>query len=160
MVSAWLLEDAQDPEYSGYLNKKIETGVGLFFITTPSTQMQPTVSKEKNDYTFTLWRNEEKIIHTFKDAFATVSYGDEKSIPAAQLAKMNSPSYDGWTYHIYVQEHHAERDTEEIFIWISKEEFELLWPVLERIEGPQEEPEDDPYETQEVMRTVMRNYAY
>lgn len=122
--------------------------------------MQPTVSKENNDYNFTLWRDGKEILHTFKDAFATVCFGNEKSIPASQLAKMNGPSYDGWTYHIYVQQHYKERDTEEIFIWISKEEFETLWPILEGLQGPEEEPEDDPYETQEVMRTLMRNYPY
>lgn len=101
--------------------------------------MQPTVSKENNDYTFTLWRNDEKVVHTFKDAFATLSYGDEKSIPASQLAKMNGPSYHGWTYHIYVQQHHAERSSEEIFIWLSKEDFETLWPIFDSIDRPQEE---------------------
>jgi hypothetical protein len=106
-------------------------------------QMQPTVSYENNNYTFSLLRNGKEVVHAFKDAFATISYGNEKSIPSSQLAKMNGPSYDGWTYHIYVQQHHAEKDTEEIFIWISKEEFEILRPVLESIHGT-EDQENDP----------------
>ena len=69
-----------------------------------------------------------------------LSYGNEKSIPVNQLAKMNGPSYDGWTYHIYVQQHHTDRDTEEIFIWLSKEEFETLWPLLDSPEEYEEEP--------------------
>jgi hypothetical protein len=106
--------------------------------------MQPTVSEENNIYTFTLWRNNEKVIHTFKDACVTLSYGTEMSIPAAHFKKM-SPSYDGWSYHIYVQQHHADRSSEEIFIWLSKEEFETLWPILEGIEGPEEDQENHPY---------------
>ena len=119
--------------------------------------MQPTLTHENNDYVFTLWRDGKEVVHAFKDALAAVSYGNEKSIPVNQLAKMNGPSYDGWTYHIYVQQHHAERDTEEIFIWLSKEEFETLWPMLE---SPEDEPEDDPYAQQEVMRALMREYRY
>jgi len=108
-------------------------------------QMQPTVSyeKENNNYIFSLLRDGKEVVHAFKDAFATISYGNEKSIPPSQLAKMNGPSYDGWTYHIYVQQHHAEKDTEEIFIWISKEEFEILQPVLESIHGLEEDQEND-----------------
>jgi len=114
--------------------------------------MQPTVTNENDTYTFTLWRNNEKVVHVFKDAFAIISYGNEKSIPASQLAKMNGASYDGWTYHIYVQQ----GDSEETFIWLSKDEYETLWPLLE---GP-EEVEDDPYATEEIMRALMRDYRY
>ena len=119
--------------------------------------MQPTLTHENNDYIFTLWRDCKEVVYSFKDAFATVSYGNEKSIPVNHLAKMNGPSYDGWTYHIYVQQHHADRCSEEIFIWLSKKEFETLWPMLE---SPEDEPEDDPYAQEEVMRALMRNYAY
>ena len=122
------------------------------FFTTP--KMQPTVSHEKSEYVFRLWRNDEKVVHTFKDACVILSYGNEKSIPVNQLAKMNGPSYDGWTYHIYVQ-HHADSGSDETFIWLSKEEFGTLWPLLE---GPEEE-EDDPYATEEIMRGIMRDYA-
>ena len=120
--------------------------------------MLPSVSYEKNNYTFTLMRDGKEVLHTFNDAFATVSYGNKNSIPAFHLKKMNGPSYDGWTYHIYVQQHHKERDTEEIFIWISKEEFETLWPILESLQGPEEEEnkEDDPYAMEEWVRRVMR----
>jgi hypothetical protein len=96
--------------------------------------MQPTVSEENNDYTFTLWRDGKQVVHTFKDACVILSYGTEKSIPAAQLAKMNGPSYNGWTYHIYVQQHHADKNTEDIFIWLSKEEFYTLSPMLDIID--------------------------
>jgi hypothetical protein len=113
----------------------------------------PTVSHESNTYTFTLWRDGKEVTHAFKDACVILSYGNEKSIPAAQLAKMNGPSYEGWTYHIFVNP----RDGDETFIWLSKDEFEALQPMIESIEGPEEEKEDDPYETQEVMRAFMRN---
>ena len=99
--------------------------------------MQPTISHEKNDYVFRLWREGKEVVHTFKDACVTLSYGTEKSIPVNHLAKMNGPSYNGWTYHIYVQQHHADRSSEEIFIWLSKEEFETLWPILEGIDRTQ-----------------------
>ena len=112
--------------------------------------MLANLTHENDTYTFTLWRDE-KVVHTFKDACVILSYGNEKSIPVNQLAKMNGPSYDGWTYHIYVQP----RGSDETFIWLSKEEFETLWPLLE---GPEEE-EDDPYATEEIMRGIMRDYA-
>jgi hypothetical protein len=112
-----------------------------FFIT-PLEKMQPTVSKENNTYTFTLWR-EGKVIHEFKDACVIISYGNEMSIPINQLAKMNGPSYNGWTYHIYVQQHHAEKNTEDIFIWLYKEDFETLWPILDKIDRPQEEYDEE-----------------
>ena len=99
--------------------------------------MQPTVSHENNNYTFRLWREGKEVVHTFEDACVMLSYGNEKSIPADQLAKMNGPSYDGWTHHIYVQQHHVDKNTEEIFIWLSKEEFETLWPILESIDRTQ-----------------------
>jgi len=87
--------------------------------------MQPTLTFENNTYIFTLFHEDKKIIHEFKDCFVLVSVGNEKSIPASHLAKILGPSYDGWFYHIYVQS----REGEEMFIWLSKEEFEILEPI-------------------------------
>jgi hypothetical protein len=87
--------------------------------------MQPTVSHENNTYTFRLWREGKEVVHTFKDSFVTLYMGNEKSIPINQLARMNGPSYDGWTYYISAQPHEGD----EVVVWLSKEEFDILQPI-------------------------------
>jgi len=103
--------------------------------------MIPRLTFENRIFTFILMRDGKEVVCHFKDSFVVVSLGNEKSIPASHLARMNGPSYNGWTYHIYAQHNYEDRDSDESFIWLSKEEFDILSPIYEDLR------EKDFYET-------------
>lgn len=123
--------------------------------------MQPTLTHENETYTFTLWRNNEKVIYIFKDSFVTLYKGNEKSIPASQLKSMNGRSYDGWTYFISVQPWEGD----EVVVWLTKEEFEILQPIEYSLHvcgfcGAKsvECGEDHADEMRQIARESMRGY--
>ena len=117
--------------------------------------MQPTISLENNTYIFTLWRDGKKVVHEFENYYVLVCMGNELSLSPADRAKIGEPAFDGYYYYIYVQP----RDGEEIFIWLSEEEFQILEPMHYELQKPEEEPEDDPHDAQEVMRYIMHNFG-
>jgi hypothetical protein len=129
--------------------------------------MLPTLTFDanKNDtYTFTLWRDDKKVVHEFcgfsvsiNEKHETVIHGassvqihmaPEASFDAVDLAKINGPSCDGNFYYIYIEPCQGEG----IMIWLSKEEFDILEPILIDIEETR-------YENQEYefTRTTLRD---
>jgi hypothetical protein len=111
--------------------------------------MLPTVTFDanKNDtYTFTLWRDGKKVVHEFKGfsvsinrAYETVIHGassvgihgvDENICTPEDRAKIEGPAFEGVFYYICAQPFQGECS----MIWLTKEEFEVLDPILNDIQ--------------------------
>jgi len=110
--------------------------------------MLPTVTfNDDNEiYKFTLLRDNKKQVHQFKrfsvsvnDSNDTVIHGissvgiyeiDESVLEPHERPKFDGPAFDGKLYYISAQPFEGD----EIFIWLSKEEFQILQPMLDDIE--------------------------
>jgi len=128
--------------------------------------MLPTVTFEKDIYTFTLWRDDKKVVHEFKkfsvtinEKHDTVIHGissvgiheiDERVLEPHERPKFDGPSFDGKLYYISAQPYQGD----EIFIWLSKEEYEVLEPMMDAIS----EEEFQKYEY-EFTRTTLKDMA-
>jgi len=85
---------------------------------------------ENKTYTLTLWRDEKKVVHEFKNVSTVGIHGVEESIALPEdHVKINGPSCDGVFYYIWA-EHYNGEDT---MIWLSKDEADLLTPMLDDI---------------------------
>ena len=110
--------------------------------------MLPTLTfdKSKNDtYTITLWRDGKEVVHQFKgfsvsinDSYESVISGassitlhvaDEVSLLPSDRAQIDGPAFDGLVYYIWVTPFQGH----DILIWLSKEEHEILEPILAEI---------------------------
>jgi len=127
--------------------------------------MLPTLTYEKEVYTFTLMRKGNKQVYKFKNypttnpSDETIIYGissvgvyviDESVLKPEERAKFDGPTIDSKLYYISAQPFEGE----EIFVWLSKEEFGILQPILDDIE----EKEYEKYEY-EFTRTTLRDMA-
>lgn len=111
--------------------------------------MLPTVTFDanKNDtYTFTLWRDGKKVVHEFKGfsvtinekvetvihgfSFVTIHGIDERIILPEERAKIDGPASDGTLYYIYAEPFQGDCR----MIWLTKQEAELLLPMMDTIE--------------------------
>ncbi len=102
-------------------------------------KMLPTVIFDNSDYTyiFTLLRDGKKVVHEFKGS-VVIDNKAEDLIKPADRAKIDGPAFDGKFYYICFQQNQDDYD----LIWLSKEEFDILDPMLDEIE-------DDIYERYE-----------
>jgi hypothetical protein len=108
--------------------------------------MLPTITfDEDNGYTFTLWRDGKKILHEFKGFSVTIDEKHETIVNGFSSVAIHSVNEDIWTpedhariggpacdgvfYYIYAVPYSGE----DIMIWLSKEEFNILTPVLDDI---------------------------
>jgi len=112
--------------------------------------MLPTLVHEDGIYTFTLWRDGKKVVHTLKGFCVGVHSEPEDGLQPSLRAKVDGPSFDGILYYIWVEEFNGDEN----FIWISKNEFELLDAILIEIT-------EDLYESQsyEFTRTTLNDMA-
>lgn len=111
--------------------------------------MHPTISYDSEGnkgYTFTLWRDEKQVVHEFKgfsvtldenhetivNGFSSVSiHGIHESIMLPEdLNRIGGPACDGVFYYIYA----VSFGTEDRMIWLSKEEYDILLPILHDIQ--------------------------
>jgi hypothetical protein len=128
--------------------------------------MLPTLTFKDEIYTFTLRRNGKKVIHEFgsypvlvKDqdksvihgvSFVTIGSIEERTILPAARAKIDGPAFDGILYYICAQPFQGE----DIVIWLSKEESEVLQPILDDIQ--EEEFQKNEYQ---FTRTTLKDMA-
>ena len=114
--------------------------------------MLPSLTYEKEAYIFTLMRNGNKQVYKFGHGISSVGVYviDESVLKPEERAKFVGPTIDGKLYYISAKPFEGE----EIFIWLSKEEFEILEPILDDIE----EEDFEKYEY-EFTRTTLNNMA-
>ena len=112
--------------------------------------MLPTLSYENNTYTFTLWRDGKEVVHKFGDFSVTINEKHETIINGVSSVQIHtSPeACDGNFYYIYIEPFQGEN----IRILLSKEEFDILDPILIDIE----EEKFERYE-HEFTRTTLKN---
>jgi len=127
--------------------------------------MLPTVTIDtEGAYTFTLMREGKEVIHTFKsfsitvnEKYETVINGvssvwvhviDEDSMKPEERKKINGPAFEGQLYYIRAQPCQGE----DILIWLSKEEFDILEPMMDDI--AEEKFQRHEYE---FTRTTLKN---
>jgi hypothetical protein len=107
--------------------------------------MLPTLTYENKTYTFTLWRDGKKLVHEFKDFSVSVNdknetiihgfssvgiHGiDERIALPEDRERINGPACEGVFYYIYAQAYQGE----DSMIWLSKEEADVLQPILDDI---------------------------
>lgn len=117
--------------------------------------MLPTLTfdESKNDtYTFTLWRDGKEVVHQFKGFSVTLNesyesvihgassitlhYADKSTLTPSEISQINGSVYapvnesvDGLVYYIWVTPFQGD----DVLIWLSKEEFETLDPILNEI---------------------------
>ena len=106
--------------------------VAIFF-STPLfiRRMPPTLTFKDNTYTFTLLRDDKEVVHKFNRTYHVIVCGElETSVLIPARAKILGPAYDGKLYWIDATRFKGE----ETFIWLSKEEFEILYPMYKHIE--------------------------
>jgi len=107
-------------------------GRNPIFLVPPASRnkMQPTISYEDNCYTFTLYRDEKKVVYELKDASVVEIHGvNECFWTPEDRAKIDGPACNGFIYYIYAEHYNGESS----MFWLSKEETDLLPPILESI---------------------------
>ena len=109
--------------------------------------MLPTVIfNEDKGYTFTLWRDGNKIVHDFKNFSVTIDENNETVINGfssvaihgihEQLTtpedhtRIGGPPCDGVFYYICAVPYSGE----DRMVWLSKEEYDILLPILHDIQ--------------------------
>jgi len=112
--------------------------------------MLPTVSFDdpSGTYTFTLWRDGKKVIHKTMGFFVGLYAEAETNISHSERAKIDGPAVDGYLYYICTEGF----DGEETFIWVTKNEFELLEDMVDQIREGLYEAEE-----YEFTRTTLRD---
>jgi hypothetical protein len=90
--------------------------------------MQPTISYDKDKgYTFTLWRDEKKVVHEFNDTSLVEIHGVAECFWTPEdRARVDGPASNGFINYIYSETYGGEVS----MFWISKEEADLLGPIL------------------------------
>ena len=88
--------------------------------------MLPTLTLKYNIYTLTLIREGKPLVYKFSRRYHVIIYHtDETSLEPSEREKILGPAFDGIIYWIDVS-FPGERQ----FIWISKDEFDILEPIL------------------------------
>jgi hypothetical protein len=110
-------------------------------------KMLPTVIfNEDNGYTFTLWRDGNKIVHEFKKFSVTIDENHETIINGFSSVaihgiheqvilpedhtRIGGPPCDGVFYYICAVPYSGE----DLMVWLSKEEYDILLPTLHDIQ--------------------------
>jgi hypothetical protein len=90
--------------------------------------MQPTISYEQDKgYTFTLWRDEKKVVYELNDASLVEIHGvAEVFWTSEDRAKVDGPASNGFIHYIYSEKYSGEVS----MVWLSKEEADILGPIL------------------------------
>jgi hypothetical protein len=111
------------------ITEKIEKGLPYFFSILPAI-MSSTVTFHEKVYTFTLWRDDKKVVHEFKNVSTLGIHGvDERIALPEDRAKIDGPSCEGVFYYIYAEHY----DGEYSMMWLSKDEADVLTPMLDAI---------------------------
>ena len=96
-----------------------------FFIT-PQIKMSPTVTFEEDSYIFTLVREDKEVVYKINASHAFTCARNEKDMNPSERAKIDGPAFNGILYYV-----HAWYDeNKESFTWLSKEEYDIIDPVL------------------------------
>lgn len=118
--------------------------------------MLPTISYDHDKgYTFTLWRDEKHVVHEFKNFSVTLDENHEtivngfsslaihgiheRIMPPQDLAKIGGPACDGVFYYICAVPYRGE----DRIIWLSKEEYDILLPILHDIQDDIQDESDE-----------------
>ena len=134
--------------------------------------MLPTITFDYNKnktYTFTLWRDGKKVVHEFQGFSVTINeenetiihgfssvgiHGiDERIILPTDRVKLNGPAFDGVLYYICAQTFKGE----DSMIWLSKEEADVLQPMLDEIEEARFYNEHEIEFTRTTINDCMKN---
>jgi len=92
--------------------------------------MLPTFTLKYNIYTLTVIREGKPLVYKFTRRYHVIIYHtDETSLEPSEREKILGPAFDGIVYWIDVS-FPGERQ----FIWISKDEFMVLQPLMEDID--------------------------
>ena len=93
--------------------------------------MLPNVTYDDNTqtYSFTLWRDNKKVTHDLKGFLVGLHASPEADVFHAHRVKIDGPAFDGDLHYIFVEDF----DGNETFIWVSKNEFELLEAMVDEI---------------------------
>lgn len=111
--------------------------------------------EDNQKYTFTLWRDHQKIVHEFEgfsvminEFFETIINGvssvklhiiPESILEPEQREKIDGPAFNGDLYYICAKPFYGD----DILIWLSKEEFDILQPMMNTIENGLDEDKND-----------------
>jgi hypothetical protein len=92
--------------------------------------MSPSITLKENIYTIALVRDSKPVVYEFTRRYHLIIYhANERSLAPSYREKILGPAFDGIIYWIDVS-----FPGERHFIWISKDEFEVLQPMMEEID--------------------------
>ena len=90
--------------------------------------MTPTITLKDKIFTITLMRAGKPVVYKFTRMYHIILYSEnETDLDPSQREKIVGPAFNGVVYWIdvcFIEQH---------YIWISKEEFDILYPMLSSI---------------------------